>query len=608
MATATQNWALHGIRARTSSKSAYHGPDPVKVAEQLETLKNWAKQGAQAFSSQCFWINRKKTEGIDRRDILANNTRQWNRRLVPFVHNAMQQSLDANMGKRNVILKYRQAGCTTYGIIERLLKPAILEPGTNCMLISQDNSYAVQHFGILQRAFQYFAVVDPFSPNRGNEFASELKRNLLHIRYTNRKEIVFDQLDSRVLIESAEKPEAGQGLTLQHVWCTEVARWQGNPEETLANLKEAIPDDGTLDLDSTANGWGGYFFQECMRSREWNKILLDGRAAEEPDKEAEFKYHFFYWWMHEEYKLDKGVDPDTLTDTETKLIKAYGLSLEQIAWRRMKIRSLRYEFAEKYAEDDLTCFLTSGQQFFDPEVLKERQLELMPIQPLEKYKKLEIYKRRVKGRRYIIGADVAAGLPTESGDPDYSAAVVIDMETGEEMAAYHARLPEEEYAQELAHLGELYNNALIGVERLGYGGTTIVTLEVACQYMNIFKYKDWWRRDRKLVEFPGVPMNTRTRPIALNRVRYFVRTTPWLIHDRAFIEEAMAFVINDKGKPCAQAGWHDDRVMCRAIAHLVRSIQLGWLDPASIPSERYSQTPQEFAEEDGGEEVDETEQ
>jgi len=38
--------------------------------------------------------------------------------------------------------------------------------------------------------------------------------------------------------------------TSQHVVCTEVARWEGNPEATLANMKEAIPKHGTLVDDS----------------------------------------------------------------------------------------------------------------------------------------------------------------------------------------------------------------------------------------------------------------------------------------------------------------------------------------------------------------------
>jgi hypothetical protein len=178
------------------------------------------------------------------------------------------------------MLKPRQAGYTTWSIIMRLLLPAILEPGSGCMLISQNSESAAAHFDILKRAWRYFFVADPYNDEM-NDWALDLRKNLLHIAYSNRRELIFDQLDSRVRCASAEVEETGQGLTLQHLVCTEVSRWEHKPEETMSNVKEAIPKDGSLDIECTPNGLGGYFYEEWMRAT--NPV---------PGKPREFKPHF----------------------------------------------------------------------------------------------------------------------------------------------------------------------------------------------------------------------------------------------------------------------------------------------------------------------------
>jgi hypothetical protein len=177
------------------------------------------------------------------------------------------------------MLKPRQAGYTTWSIIMRLLLPALIEPGTGSMLMSQNSEYAAAHFEILKRAWRYFFVADPYN-DAMNGWAISLRQNLLHVAYSNRRELIFDQLDSRVRCASAEVTEAGQGLTIQHLVCTEVSRWEHKPEETMANVKESIPKDGTLDIECTPNGLG-YFYEEWQRAS--NPL---------PGKPREFKPHF----------------------------------------------------------------------------------------------------------------------------------------------------------------------------------------------------------------------------------------------------------------------------------------------------------------------------
>ena len=82
-------------------------------------------------------------------------------------------------------------------------------------------------------------------------------------------------------------------------------------------------------------------------------------------------------------------------------------------------------------------------------------------------------------------ASPAEGSLVSTDSPDFSAAVVIDLDSGEEMASYRARIPPEDFAYELAEIGHDYNDALIAVER-NVGGSTIITLERECLYPNVY--------------------------------------------------------------------------------------------------------------------------
>ena len=123
--------------------------------------------------------------------------------------------------------------------------------------------------------------------------------------------------------------------------------------------------------------------------------------------------------------------------------------LGRIKWRREMMLQQRGNFDEKYPEDPITAFLTSGKSYFDRELLRLRKRELVAFKPWQVFKNGEskIFFQRVPNKRYIIGADVATGRTVNSEDTDFSAAVVIDMESGEEFASYRARVTPYDFAR-----------------------------------------------------------------------------------------------------------------------------------------------------------------
>jgi hypothetical protein len=387
--------------------------------------------------------------------------------------------------------------------------------------------------------------------------------------------------------------EAGQGFTLQHLVCTETARWPGNPEETMANVKEALAAGGTHDIESTPNGMGGYYYEEYKR-------------AEQGGKDCEFVAHFHPWFWHDEYRIiDNVLTEEELNEEERRKQQLFNLDLEQMTWRRKKMVSLRHNFKEKYPEDSTTCFLTSGRLFFDQEVLAARIAELQVYKPLdiERNGEVTIFQKPRRGRNYIFGMDPAEGkgiiqAGTEVGD--WTCGKLIDRETGEECLAYRARLAPEDAAADAVEICQHYNDALLAIERNNHGGTVILAAR-ELGYGNIYRHKEWWKRDknvdkRKWAEFEGWPTTNKTRKILLNKAAWFVRHHPELIWDITFVQECFTFIYDETGRPAAMEGHFDDMVFATSVAHITRLIVLGYLDPLTWRAHVYGTVEDEEEE------------
>lgn len=71
----------------------------------------------------------------------------------------------------------------------------------------------------------------------------------------------------------------------------------------------------------------------------------------------------------------------------------------------------------------------------------------------------------------------------------------------------------------------------------------------------------------------GFNTNSATRPVIVANLVTIMRESPELVNDLDTLREMLVFVKNDKGRPEAAEGEHDDLVMGLAIAHQIRSQQ-----------------------------------
>jgi hypothetical protein len=575
-------------------------PDALLVKAQLQGLQYILKTfGPRWFMRWAFWIvprGKKKVSG-----------KREPQGLIPFSLNRVQEHIESTLGQRNLDLKTRQEGGTTYFQARRIMLPAITDGGIGCLSISQNSEYAQKHFQITRRMYKYIAAKDPYAGEDVNALSISLKQNLLHTTYSNRRELIFDQIESQIMLASAEVEEAGQGVSIHHVLADEYSRWPKDPEATLSNVAGAMPPWGTLDKVCTANGAAGPFFEDCLRAMN--------DAAK-----SDAVFHFHPWWWTDdlivnltekearemeadleaasngdfgEERRERAVEERHIVEQIHRELKdvTWLQGMQKLAWRRVGKLQQRGNFDEKYPEDPITAFLVSGNQYFDHDVLIARKRELVGFKPILAMHngQVRFFNKRIPGRRYVIGADVCQGLQISTEDTDYAAAVVIDLETGEECAALRARLTPANLAYDLAELGRHYNNAIIAVERNADGGACILTLQGECKYSAIYRHKEWWRRERKTkyLDFEGFPTTPKTRPVALDFLNRFVLEHPDLIWDDMFINEALVFVRDEKGIPKAQEGAHDDTVACRWVAHFVRQVLLGYWNPEQARSAKY---------------------
>jgi len=445
-----------------------------------------------------------------------------NKRVKQLQLNRVQSEVDRRAGGRNIVLKARQVGITTY-VAARFFLRTMLQPGTLSVQVAHDQ----------QSAEEIFRIVHRFLENLPEAW----RRSALRTSRANVRQIIFPKLDSEYRVESAADRCAGRGLTIQNLHCSEVARWPHDVEETLAALRAAVPPDGEIFLESTPSGAGGTFYEEWQSAPETGYVQ-----------------HFFPWWWEESYQRE--VEVVNFTEEELGLMTKHGLNAAQIAFRREMRSQFRGRFLEEYAEDPDTCFLTSGNCMFDCQKVDEALKRPQVIKYSKQNGKLLYFLEPQPSRDYIVGVDPSSGHP--DGDP--GCIQVIDAESGLQCAEWHDRFRPEEAAHNAVSLATVYHMAQIVVERNGVGEAVVSELRVHSDYPNVYCSHG----------APGWFTTDMSRERALNGLRDLVDNQPALFGSHRFLGECRTFVRDRKGKCGAAPGTHDDTVMAMAIAQAVR--------------------------------------
>ena len=449
-------------------------------------------------------------------------------RAAPLKANAAQRAFERRRGERNIVLKARQMGLTTWAAARFFLK-TITRPGTLTLEVAHTQEAAEEIFRIVHRFLDWLP--------------EELREGPLRTSRANARQIVFPEMDAQYRVVSAGERNAGRGLTVQNLHCSELARWPGDPAETLAGLRAAMAPGAELIVESTPEGVGGCFHEEWLKAGETGMVR-----------------HFFPWWMERRYRAG-AVDEASLTEEERELMARQRLDGEQIGYRRQIRANFRGLARQEFAEDEESCFLASGDSFFELAAIEER-LAAAP-EPAERRRngELEVWLPPLQGKEYLVAVDPAGG----GSEGDYSAAQVLDLGTGLQCAEVAGHVGGLELARLVTGLAAEYNDAWLVVERNNHGSGVLALAETACGYRRIYRQGGQ----------PGWLTTSISRPAVLGQLGAGLVEQPDRFMSRRLLGECRSFVRMADGRTGARAGTHDDRVMAMAIGLGARAELLG---------------------------------
>jgi hypothetical protein len=280
--------------------------------------------------------------------------------ISPFVLNEAQQYIHSRLeeqrsrtGKvRAIVLKGRQQGASTL-IGGRYYWRTTHRPGVRTFILTHDAEATANLFSMTDRYHQHCP-----------QFVKPA------VGAANAKELTFPLLDSEYKVGTAGTKAVGRGSTITYFHGSEVAFWP-NADEHVKGVMQAVPDadDTEIILESTANGMGNFFHQQ------WKKAEAG---------ESEYQAIFVPWYWQPEYSKTPPKD-FIYGEDEEEIAAQYGLTKEQIYWRRQKIVELSTNgadgeraFKQEYPCNAAEAFQITGRDgLIKPEVvMRARKAEV----------------------------------------------------------------------------------------------------------------------------------------------------------------------------------------------------------------------------------------
>lgn len=476
-------------------------------------------------------------------------------------YNVVKKLYEEKMPIRIIILKARQMGFSTE-TESIIFKNVVTNHNYNAGIVAHKEDSTTNLFNMSKRMLEY--LPESIKPEQ---------------KKSNAKELVFNNeegtgLDSKIKCMTAGGKGIGRSDTFTALHLSELAFWEGNKQDTLLGLLQAVPNipESIVIIESTANGFD--YFKEL-----WDKAVAG---------ENDFYPLFVGWNELEEYKMQ--YTGFQLTQEEIELQKMYNVSLEQLEWRRWCIKNNCGgdidKFKQEYPISPEEAFLSTGKCYFNKQNIINRINELRGKNPIiqgsfscfydgirirgRKFKEeekgsIKIYKYPENNVPYVIGGDTAGE------GSDYFTAHVINNITGEQVAVLKQQYDEIEYVKQIYCLGMFYNKALLGPE-CNFSTYPVQKL-IELNYPNMYVRKKEDTYISKHEKAFGFKTTSITRPLILANLQEIVKDEVEKINDKDTLREMLTFIVNRNGRAEAEDGYHDDLVMALAIAYYVRPQQ-----------------------------------
>ncbi len=267
---------------------------------------------------------------------------------IPFRLNKVQEDVLDHIHNRNLVLKARQLGMSTFAVL-MLLDETLFTENLSSGIVS----YSLEH---AQHIFKKIIghALDTL-PQKFKPLAGIVQRSAREISFNNGSSLRVD-----TTLRGGSYP-----LVLVSEFGKTCARNPQKAEEVITGTLQAVPRDGRVIIESTGEGNEGFFAEMVMEAHRRGN---DGISA--------LEYHlFFYPWMDEpSYVLQEAVKYDVyLNDYFDKIEKETNRKITQPQrnWYAIQEKILGDKIKQEFPSTVSEAFLASSDAFYFAEAVNK---------------------------------------------------------------------------------------------------------------------------------------------------------------------------------------------------------------------------------------------
>lgn len=520
-----------------------------------------------------------------------------------------------NAGKpiRLILLKARQWGGSTAIQIYMAWLQLVHEVGLNSLIIAHQGTGSDEIKDMFDRLVKSYPVEmlhelgDAYAPNEPKMVGVGKSGSIFRV----------PQRNCKIKIGTAERPNSCRGGDYNLVHLSEVGLWKETdgkkPEDIVRSACSGIllRPYTMIVYESTPNGVGNFFHKEYLAAKKglsqfeamfvaWFEIEQYELPFENEADKYEFAKKLFANRRNEEIKSDREEPGTYLWRLWEK-----GATLEAIHWyvsERSKYTN-HGDMASEYPSDDIEAFTYSGRKVFSSEDVEQfrpacrapRWIGEIYGSADEGEKAIEglRFKKEPDGRlfmwhdversdeeevtdRYLVIVDVCKG---HTKNADFADILVIDRlsmmdgEPPEVAAEWHGHIDMDKLAWKATQVAAYYNNALLVIESntLETNNTKgeaeyILTLIHEVYGRQLYARKQSAEDIRQgLPKKYGYHTNPLTKKVVIYNLKVVIRERLYIEREEACLDEYLTYVETENNVFEAMEGYHDDRLMTRAI-------------------------------------------
>lgn len=258
---------------------------------------------------------------------------------IKFKLNHVQENVLDNIHNRNLILKARQLGMSTFAVLY-LIDQAIWNPNTSAGIVS----YSLEH---AQHIFKRII---------GHAIDNLPKWLNVPIITRSAREINFE--NGSVLRVDTTLRGGSYQLVLVSEFGKTCARNPLKAEEIVTGTLQAVPPTGRIIIESTGEGSDGFFAEMVMEaSRRGNDNLTP----------IDYKLFFYPWYLDAKYQIiEESLRYDITLIDYFKSLEEQGVLLtkNQKNWYCIQQKFLREKIQQEYPSTIKEAFLSSSDAYY----------------------------------------------------------------------------------------------------------------------------------------------------------------------------------------------------------------------------------------------------